>query len=247
MINTNELQESASEFLFGLLKHSYYFTLFFLVEPFDFLSFITGLSLTLPHKFVWFLGGPFILAAFHTYHVLRLEKRAVDQLYEQATSRRLEFVSGTGEPFEHLQTVSDSQGNQGSQRLFRVGIRNVGGITINRVQLELESISPSTSVKCPVPLHFMHDNPPAGMLPRREFPLDAEQTCYVDVVSKQEWSISGGHPLHIHHTIQGVSFRIDPGNYQLTLFAHGDNVSSIRMTFLACVDPNNRLAFRQSS
>lgn len=209
------------------------------------LSIFSDKAINLPPKlFAIFLGIGLLGATVHTYHTLRLEKLGSDQRYQRATSKRLEFLFGAGEPFEQVQLIGDSHGNQGTLRTFRVGVTNAGGTTISRVELELESISPPTPIRCPVPLHIMHDNPSSGTPRRTEFSLDSGQTKYVDIVLKGEWSISRGHPIEITHTIQGVPFRIDAGQYQLTLFAHGEGTSPIRRTFVVDVDENERLVFR---
>jgi hypothetical protein len=125
-----------------------------------------------------------------------------------------------------------------------VGVKNVGGATINRVELDLESISPSTEVKCPVPLHIMHDNPSDGTPFKTAFSLDAEQVKYVDVVAKQEWSIARDHPICVCHSVPKASNAIVPRRYQLVLFAHGEGASSIKKSFVVDVDENERLVFR---
>lgn len=125
-----------------------------------------------------------------------------------------------------------------------MGVKNVGGATINRVELDLESISSSTEVKCPVPLHIMHDNPSDDTPHKTAFSLDAEQVEYVDVVAKQEWSIAKGHPICVCHIVPGVPTDITPARHQLVLFAHGEGASSIRKSFVVDIDENERLVFR---
>jgi hypothetical protein len=235
--------------VWGLLKRWYYFILAGLLEPFDVLGRVLSIfsekPINLPPKFfAAFLGIGFLCAIVHTYHTLRMEKLASDQRFQRATSKRLELVFEAGEPFEQAQQILDSNNNRGTVRTFRVGVKNAGGTTINRAELDLESISPPTLVKCPVPLHIMHDNPSGRTPHRSDFSLDAGQVEYVDVVVKGEWSIARGHPIEISHTVQGVPRTIDAGRYQLTLFAHGEGASPIRRTFVVEVDAHERLVFR---
>ncbi len=87
--------------------------------------------------------------------------------------------------------MTDSHGQSGILRLFRVGVKNVGGTTIDRVAVDLQRIEPVTAIRCPVRLHIMHDNS-SGVPHRREFPLDTEHTEYIDVVQKGEWPGNSG-------------------------------------------------------
>lgn len=241
--------KSAQEFLWGLLKRWYYFALAVIIEFFDMvervLSIFSDNPINLPPTLTaTVLGVGFMFGAIHTYHALRMEKLDLYQRYENATSKRLDLVFGTAEPFEQVQERLDSNMSKGILRTYRVGVKNVGGTTINRVELDLEGISPSTEVKCPVPFHIMHDNPPAGTHFKTGFSLDAEQVEYVDVVAKQEWSVARGHPIHICHTVPNASNVIAQGRYQLVLFAHGEGAVPIKKTFVVDVDENERLVFR---
>jgi hypothetical protein len=249
MSSPKELWDSLSEFVWGILRRFYYWSLAFLVDPFDFygtfLKPYFNQDIVLPSDwFPYLFGFGIVCAAIHTYHELRLRKGEIEKKYEEVVSRRLEIEFREETPFKQEQPLTDSHGNQGVQKLYRIGVRNVSGATINRVQVKLENIRPSTNIVCPVPLHIMNDNPSDPDQLRKEFALDADQIEYVDVVLKDEWSISSGHPMQIAHTVQGLPFHISPRGYELTVVAHGEGAMQARKTFIAKVNKQNRLLFR---
>ncbi|MGH9428833.1 MAG: hypothetical protein ACRD2L_21310, partial [Terriglobia bacterium] len=194
----------------------------------------------LPHLLVFC----FFVSALLTYHELRKKKLATERQLEEATSRKLEIITGSGDPFEQQQSVNDSHGNSGVRRLHRVGIRNVGRASIGRAEVKLELIEPSSEIRCPVPLRIMHDNPPPGQTHRLSFTLDPSQTQYVDVIMKDEWAGATGHPFIIPHVVANHTQQINPGRYQLTILAHGEGAISARKRFIADLD-GSRLRFRE--
>jgi hypothetical protein len=121
-------------------------------------------------------------------------------------------------------------------RHFRVGVRHSGRETISRVQVELQRIEPQTDPPLPVPLllHLMHDDPrPPGdnVVHQRDFPLDPDETRYVDVVAGRDGSDTG---FSIVQIVKGLHRRasLPSGRiFTLTLFAHGNDALSATRQF----------------
>jgi hypothetical protein len=108
--------ESTLEFLRGLIRKWYYFILAVLLEFVDVLERVLSVfsdnPINLPPKLTMtVLGIGFVSAAIHTYHTLRMEKLDLYQRYQSATSKRLELVFGTVDPFEQVQERLDSNMN----------------------------------------------------------------------------------------------------------------------------------------
>ena len=168
-----ELVRSSGLFLWGVVRRAYYFLPALLLAPVDFYNaFIKTYfetEIVLPSALVtYLLGFGLILAVIHTYHALRVEKEKIEKQYEHSVSKKLQIEFGTGDPYEQTQPIGDSHGNTGVQRLYRVSVRNAGSGSISRVEVELEHIEPPTVIRCPVPLHLMHDNPSQGEPFRRD-------------------------------------------------------------------------------
>jgi len=241
-----DLLKTAQEFIWGVLKRAYWFIPALLSKPLDVFGLVAGTKLSIPSNFLpGLLALCFFIAAMLTYHELRRQKLATDRQLEEATRKRLEILFGSGEQFEQEQPVSDSHGSTGVRRLYRVGIRNVGGATISRAEAKLEVVNPATDILCPVPLRIMHDNPLHGQAHQVSFSLDPGQIQYVDVVMKDEWAGNTGHPFVIPHVVPDHPQQLTPQRYQLTIFAHGDGAVPARKNFIADLD-GNRLRFREA-
>lgn len=242
-----DIIDTAKEFTWGVLKRAYWFIPALLSRPLDVIGLVApGTNLSLPATWLpSLLLFCFFMAAMLTYHDLRQKKLGTDKRFEEATSKRLEIVFGTGDPFEQEQPIQDSHGNRGVKRLFRVGIRNSGGTTIVRTEAKIELVEPATDVRCPVPLRIMHDNPPEGQPHRLWFSLDAGQTQYVDAIMKDEWPGKPSNPFVIPHTVPGHTNVINPREYKLTVLAHGEGALPSRKMFIAHFD-GIRLRFREA-
>lgn len=164
-----------------------------------------------------------------------------EEQLQKLQRKKVKIVAGTGYPYEQVDTIFDSHGNAAIRRLHRVGVKNVGGVTIDRVEVQLEKIEPPTQVRTPVPLRVMHDRPVTNNAARREFSLDLDQTEYIDVVMKDEWPGNPAHPFVVPHTVTFVQTGMDPRRYEFTIFAHGDGAEPDRAVFLVDLDDNNRL------
>lgn len=237
--------ETAKEFIWGVFKRAYWFIPALLSRPLDVFGIVSGTNLSIPTDWLpSLLALCFFMAALLTYHELRKKQLETEQQLEQATSKRLEIIFGSGDPFVQEQPIGDSHGNTGVLRLYRIGVRNAGGATIGRVEAKLELIDPPTDIRCPVPLRIMHDNPPHAHAHRLSFSLDPDQTQYVDVVAKGEWPGNVGHPFVIPHVVPGHIQQINPRRYQLTIRAHGEGAVTARKSFVADLD-GNQLRFRE--
>jgi hypothetical protein len=234
------------EFGAGVLKRAYWFIPALLSRPLDIFDIVAGTRLSIPADWLpVLLAFCFFIAALLTYHDLRKKKLATDQHLEEATSRKLQIIFGNGDPFEQEKSVTDSNYNVGTLRLFRVGIRNAGGASIGRTEVEMETIDPPVGIVCPVPLRIMHDTPPPGQAHRRSFSLDPDQVQYIDVIMKHEWLGHSGHPFIIPHIVSDHTQQIAPARYQMTILAHGEGAISARKKFVAELD-GNRLRFYEA-
>lgn len=241
-----EIVNTSKEFLWGVLKRAYLFIPALLSKPLDVLGIVTGAKLSIPANWLpWLLASCFFIAALMTYDELRKKKLTTDSQLEETRSRRFEIIFGNGDPFEQELPISDSNMKNGTRRLYRVGIRNAGGASIQRAEVELELIEPPTEIRCPVPLRIMHDNPLPGQAHRLSFSLDPDQTQYVDVIMKDEWPGITGHPFIIPHVVSGHIQQMNSGTHQLTVFVHGEGAIPARKKFVSGLD-GNKLRFREA-
>lgn len=241
-----EIVSTLKEFSLGVLKRYYLFIPALLSKPLDVFGIVSGTNLSIPAQWLpHLLACCFFIAALFTYHDLRKKKLISDHKLDEATSKNLEIVFGSGGPFEQKQSVMDSHQNTGILRLYRVGIRNAGGGSIGRVEVKLELLEPPTEIVCPLPLKLMHDNPQTGDPHQRSFSLDPGQVQYVDVIMKEEWHGHLGHPFFLPHVVSGHTQKIAPARYQMTILAHGEGAISARKKFLAEPE-DNRLRFNEA-
>jgi hypothetical protein len=178
------------------------------------------------------------------YWIWREERRKAVALAESSTPGKpqLDIVFerfGLGSAFEHEERVQTW-----TIRRFRVGVRHSGRETISRVQVELQRIEPQTDPPLPVPLllHLMNDKPQLpgdNVVHQRDFPLDPDETRYVDVVAGRDGSDSG---FSIVHIVKDVRRAILPNGtiFTLTLFAHGNDALSATRHFWVTQSPNTQ-------
>jgi hypothetical protein len=163
----------------------------------------------------------------------------IDRLKAQPN---LEIAFRDEPTFKQVQHVRDREGIWCTETLYRVRIKHTGTATIDRVGVRLESIAPlpPTLRGIPLPLHFMNDNPPY----HRHFPLDAEQTLFVDVVLKRDYD---GQPpseeMFIFHVVPNVSNLIPAQQYKIAIFVHGHAVASACQKFIIDTDDAGALQF----
>lgn len=176
---------------------------------------------------------------------------------EEQLSLQLEIRAGTGMPFE--ETISrSSRGIVSVTKLFRIEIHNPSRTTIDRVQVELLRIIPSTDLVLPAYLHLMHDAEWGihGARYQDEFPLDGVSSRYVDVVSKTTETILGtsegdivlsgvGADILVHHIAPNMISRIRPGKYVFTISAHGRKAQTCSKHFAVDIDLKGFLTFTQ--
>jgi hypothetical protein len=68
--------------------------------------------------------------------------------------------------------------------LYRLGIKNLSMVNpIEQMVAEVTNIEPNPPAFLPLPLHIMHDNPPAGGHYQTSFTLGGDHTQFVDVVA----------------------------------------------------------------
>lgn len=255
------LGPSIGLFVLKCTEHAWFFATLVLLEFFHLLHiyirpkvpeglhpYIDAYPTLLPYVIVAVL----LIAAFIAYHELRQEKLSV----ESRLSPKLAILFGPGSPFEYTWRTGSGEGAV-DFRLFRIGVKNLGNETIDRVQVDLEAIKvfrdpedinvvailvpmASFSRSLPVPLHVMHDNPPPGQPFQRQFSLDSDEVQYIDVVQKA----TPFNLIKVCHIVPGVPGSLFSGAYVLTILAHGRNVQSYRKNFVVDADDEGRLLFR---
>lgn len=89
-------------------------------------------------------------------------------------ARKLAIVSGDGPPFEQVNLIINQQL---VNVLFRVGIKNLGGQTLDNVKVALVGVDPDPPPFLPIALCQMHDRKPY----KDSFVLNPGAVQYIDV------------------------------------------------------------------
>ena len=195
------------------------------------------------------------IAQFLAFHESRKELGAskeelvglqaqIDKLKAQP---ELDIVFRDEESFKQIQSVRSNRGTY-TETLFRVGIQHTGMATVDRVAVELKTITPlpPTLLGMPLPLHVMNYNTPETQY-RSDFPLDAAHTQFVDVVFKRRYD---GQPasdhIFIYHAVYGVDGRIPAGRYEIVLRTHGQDVAQKEKNFIIDVGDEGALQFEEA-
>jgi hypothetical protein len=138
----------------------------------------------------------------------------------------------------------------GIRRLFRVGIENKGGTTVEGVQVKLENTDPPDSVlsqRLPAQLHRMHDNP-SDEQPSHwetEFPMRSQDVEHIDVVEKCEREHSDlSNVIRFWLKPLGL-YPISCRRYTIALAAHAYNSMECTGKFVVDVNEKGHLSFEQ--
>jgi hypothetical protein len=130
--------------------------------------------------------------------------------------------------------------------LFRVGLINHGGKTIENVRVSLEYIEPQGITFVPVRLRFMHER-----RPDEEFGLHPGKipSLFVDVIT----DVRSGESTEsiqqrifiLQYAVDGIPNVLQPDKYRLTLLAEGRDVQPDRKSFLVSWD-GEQMGFQES-
>jgi len=125
--------------------------------------------------------------------------------------------------------------------LFRVGLINYGGKTIENIQVSLEQINPQGITFGPVRLQFMHQRQA-----NEEFRLHPSKkpSLFVDVIQDVPISDPPGRMFNIPYAISGVPNMLQRRTYSLALVAEGNDVPTARKNFLISLN-GEELDFRE--
>lgn len=136
------------------------------------------------------------------------------------------------------------------RRLFRVGIENKGGTTVEGIQVKLENIEPpdsKLSQRLPAQLHRMHDNP-SDELPSHwetEFRVRLWDIEYIDVVDRVEGEHSDNN-IRFWLKPLGGWYPIPCKRYTISLAAHANNSMKCTGKFVVDVNEKGQLTFEPS-
>lgn len=119
--------------------------------------------------------------------------------------------------------------------LFRVGLINLGGKTVDDIRVSLESLEPQGITFGPIKLLFMNQRGSG-----EEFKLHPGEkpTLFVDVIQDCLIDEPSGMQriLALQYAVSNVPNSIEHGNYRLTLLAEGKDVPPCRKSFLVTWD-----------
>ncbi len=161
------------------------------------------------------LIGLFIFAFLVYSHIFSLYKRL---------SPKIDMVFGDFPACRHNFLTKGGQST-----LYRVGLVNYGGKTIENIRVSLEQIEPQGITFGPIRLQFMHQRQPDEVL---QLHPGKEPSLFVDVIQDVRISEPPGRVFTLPYTISGVPNILQAGNYRLTLLAEGQDVQSVRKHFL---------------
>jgi len=159
---------------------------------------------------VSFLGFALIIGV-HMYH-----------LY-QRLSARMELVFGEEYPSCHYQ--------KDGLTLYRVGVINRGGSTIEGFCPLLESIEPPIIRFTPVSLTIMN-HPTEERVPLD--PVGKDPSLFADMIAHEHTIKNDGsvtHTFRISYFPKYIPREIEPGDYTMQILATGKNVQPVRKRF----------------
>ena len=180
---------------------------------------------------IWYpLIGFVIFALLVSFHIFGLERRFTP---------RMDIVFGDNGSFIHA-----SERDSGPHTLYRVGIQNLGGKTIEDVKVSLEKLEPQGIAFGPIRLMFMHERT-IGLETRQNLHPGDGPSLFVDVIQMDDIYVEvGTRQMYMCYAITGVPMNLEPRQYRLTLLAEGQDVPSVRRVFIVDFDDIGKLLFR---
>lgn len=124
--------------------------------------------------------------------------------------------------------------------LYRVGLINCSGKTIDDVRVSIEDLAPQGIEFGPIKLKFMHQRNKNEIFPLH--PSDAPG-LFVDVVSNIQQGED--YMICLNYATSGVSNIIEAGRYEMTLLAEGKDVPACRKKFWVDLNNTGNLVFGQ--
>jgi hypothetical protein len=160
------------------------------------------------------LLGFFIFTILIGYHIFSLQKQL---------SPKLDMVFDNSPSCIHIYKVNDN-----TSTLYRIGLINLGGKTIENIKVSLEQLEPQNITFGPVKLLFMNQR-----LVNEEFNLHPglKPALFVDVIQDGYINDPPEQVFILRYAIDNVPCVIKPGSYRLNLLAEGKDVPPCRKSF----------------
>jgi len=153
-------------------------------------------------------------------------------------ARKLAIVSGDGPPFEQVNLLTDQQL---LNVLFRIGIENLGGRTLDNVKVALVGVEPEPPPFLPIALCQMHDRKPY----KDSFVLNPGAVQHIDVAYAYKPGFDPTQDWHFQlcYTLGDIPAVWHPGTYTLAISASAKDTAPETRTFMLSVS-GSRPTFR---
>jgi len=174
--------------------------------------------------------------------------RENENLAEQLQPKLKMFFDKTDPNCVDLNYVPAGQHVVSRYRVFRVGIKNVGGCGLNRVEVKADYEWNGNSFRA-IPLHQMHDE---SWLLHGTY-LDPDEPQYVDVVRMKESAQDAKFSPKLaeielcHIKRRSVRPEIGRDRHRIPIVAYANATPPERRTFVAWVDEWDRLQFEEET
>ena len=140
-------------------------------------------------------------------------------------ARRLAIVSGDGPPFEQVNlTINQQLVNV----LFRIGIKNLGGRTLDNVKVALVGVEPEPPPFLPIALCQMHDRQPY----KDSFGLNPGAVQHIDVAYAARLDPTQDWHFELCYTLGDIPALWRPGTYTLAISASAKDTAPETRTFV---------------
>lgn len=249
MGNLQTFIESARLLLWGVVKRVWsWLLLAFVTFPgaYDRYKWIFPRDMQVASMPLWvslgLLGIGLSYAILMTYHELNMQAKARQHRLDPT----FDIMYGNDPPFEEREILAGSQEVQ--WRYFRIGIKNIGGATVEDVVVRLEELydlvsdPPAKSPVPPVILRQMNDNPFNGQY-QQSFILHPGQIQYIDVAWKPEAAMAIDPDQIRLGYAQASPSLISCRRHELLIQATGRNVSAKSQWFFVDVNQDGQLMF----
>lgn len=189
-----------------------------------------------------------LAAAFQAFHEVRVERNRLQKLLDPKFE--LVFDPAKYRFCRDEETWDDADGTHVIERQFRVGVRNLSGVSVPNMRVMIRDVRPMPATGfIPGPLRRMEDLYP-NTVSYQPFVLNPgprganpSPSVYVDVVRKRSAG-NGSDYIGIGFGTMGrQSEKLAPGRYVLTIEAEGQDAPTVVSEFDLWVDHHGVLQF----
>lgn len=152
-------------------------------------------------------------------------------------ARKLAIVSGEGPPFEQVNLLIN---HQLVNVLFRIGIKNLGGQTLENVKVALVAVDPDPPPFLPIALCQTHDRKPY----KDSFVLNPGPPQHIDVAYASRLDPTQDWCFQLCYTLGDIPAVWRPGTYTLAITASARDTAPETRTFVLSVS-GSRPTFRE--